>query len=152
LSWSVSNQINNSHYEIEHSTDGSNFETIGKVNGDGNLDASIDYTFRDEEPAIGDNYYRIKQVDLDGKYSFSNVVYNSVESSITSIYPNPVQSDWVFINSQKEDHITIYNVLGVEMLNQDIKKGSTQIDISNLQQGMYLMKSESGHLEWVIKE
>ncbi|MCU0381233.1 MAG: T9SS type A sorting domain-containing protein [Chitinophagaceae bacterium] len=87
LDWDVAREINHDYYEVEKSTDGSNFAGIGKVTGIG------PYYFVDEEPAEGNNFYRIRQVDKDRKFTYSRTIsleYRKKDLSI-NIYPNPVK-------------------------------------------------------------
>jgi hypothetical protein len=93
LIWSTSQEFNNDHFEIERSHDGINFEKITNVNGQGTKNSLTTYVYND----IDVNrtlvvYYRIKQVDYDGKFEYSNViVLNGAEgNSSIEIYPNPL--------------------------------------------------------------
>src|ERR1700680_396458 len=67
LEWSVATQKNNSHFELERSTNGSDFRSIAIINGSGNSNTLQQYSHKDMEPASGLNAYRLKQVDIDGK-------------------------------------------------------------------------------------
>jgi hypothetical protein len=73
LNWSTSMEQNSKHFEIEKSTDGTHFNTIGSINAAGNSSNKRDYAFRDIKLNYA-NYYRLKMVDLDGNYKLSNVV------------------------------------------------------------------------------
>jgi hypothetical protein len=87
LDWDVAREINHDYYDVEKSTDGSNFTSIGKVTGIG------PYYFVDEEPVEGNNFYRIRQVDKDRKFTYSRTIsleYRKKDLSI-GIYPNPVK-------------------------------------------------------------
>ncbi len=72
--WNTASERNNSHFSIERSADGRNFTEIGKINGAGESSSSKTYTFNDPKPLKGINYYRLKQVDFDGKFEYSKVV------------------------------------------------------------------------------
>jgi hypothetical protein len=78
ISWSVATQINNEKYIIEHSNPGSyrdalNFSPIAEITGDGTSNETKHYEYIHKSPSIGINYYRIKQIDYDGKYSYSDI-------------------------------------------------------------------------------
>jgi hypothetical protein len=96
LNWSTATEINNKQFDIEASYDGVLFKKIGTVPGNINSASSLNYTFDDLDffnP--GKNYYRLKQIDLDGNYKFSSVVVVSVDEakqSSVSIYPNPASN------------------------------------------------------------
>ena len=74
LSFSTATERNNAYFSIERSTDGARFEAIGKVTGAGDSNVQQDYTYTDERPVKGVNFYRLKQVDFDGQFSYSPVV------------------------------------------------------------------------------
>jgi hypothetical protein len=93
LNWTTAREINNSHFNIQHSSNGMEFENISKVNGKGNSSAINEYTFSDATIQNGNLYYRLQQVDFDGKSSYSSIVVikKSKDKSVEiSIYPNPL--------------------------------------------------------------
>lgn len=97
LVWKTVTELNNQLFEIEKSVDGKSFETIGQViskasNGTSNFELS--YQFTDDNPSIGHNYYRLKQVDLDNKVTYSQQIdiIRSENSVPVHIYPNPVKN------------------------------------------------------------
>ena len=74
LNWSTANEVTNDHYDIERSTDGKNFTHVGIVSAVKNVANRSSYSFNDATAPAGKVYYRVKQVDVTGKYSFSKVV------------------------------------------------------------------------------
>jgi hypothetical protein len=95
LSWTTSSEQNNAYFNLQHSTDGTNFSTIAKVNSkapNGNSAATINYTSINAEPKLGHNYYRLQQVDLDNKTSVHAQIVDLIwgaNGNTVSIYPNP---------------------------------------------------------------
>ncbi len=93
LEWATATEKNCSHYVIQHSTDGVTFSSIGEERGAGTTTERQDYDFIHDEPVIGVNYYRLKQVDFDGKYEYSNVVSVKFEMELPKLsmqlFPNP---------------------------------------------------------------
>lgn len=91
LQWQVANEVNNDHYEVERSTDGVNFVSIGTVASlNGNTQAATNYSFVDKQTAAGTVYYRIQQVDKDGKHSYSSVqtiTVSATETASWQVYP-----------------------------------------------------------------
>ena len=132
LQWSTHTEINNDYFIVEKSQDGINFEYLDKINGAGNSNNIINYSTIDYTPYKGVNYYRIKQVDFDGKFSYSTirtVNYNANNlSNKTSIklYPNPaISSNNVKIElqgfeSDKEVLVVVQNILGEQMYSKII--------------------------------
>ncbi|MGH1437393.1 MAG: T9SS type A sorting domain-containing protein [Lewinella sp.] len=91
LKWQTAKEENNDYFQIEHSIDGRNFSTLGKVEGNGTTNNFSNYTFLDEKPAAGINYYRLKQVDYDGAFEYSDIASAQFGdgSATVVVYPNP---------------------------------------------------------------
>lgn len=92
--WSTATEVNNEYFIVERSTDGFHFESIKTIPGSGNSSELIEYIAEDEYPQTGNNYYRIKQVDYDGQFSYSEVksiyITNTLENNLSfNIRPNP---------------------------------------------------------------
>ncbi len=159
LNWQTATEINAQQYDIERSIDGVTFDKIGSVNATNNTSGSS-YSFIDNEPFDGINYYRLKSNDKDGKYAYSNINTISFESAqnTTTVYPNPVKDIlYVDVNSQnKSVGIVVTDVTGRKIyeglhLNNSIIK----IPIKNLHSGLYLLRIFDGTNEVnkkIIKE
>ncbi len=148
LEFSLAQQINNSHFDILHSVDGILFTAIGTILGEGNSSIEKEYLFIHEKPQIGINYYTIKQVDLDGNFSFSRIssVIYETDSPIL-IYPNPAK-DYIYINNKKEKGIYIYTSHGVLVMQDHIDQFG--IDISHLDNGVYFYSIEGMKGKFVL--
>ena len=143
LDWKVTNEVNNNRYEIEQST-GSAFTKIGNVTA--TVGSGIKtYTFTDTKPVLNAiNYYRLKQVDNDGKFSYSPVrsVKFDSKTSIT-VTPNPA-SNFININSTQSNlNITLYDGTGKKVATKVLNGGTARFDISNLANGTYIVIAES---------
>jgi hypothetical protein len=99
LNWQTAQESNSSHFDIQHSVNGSDWTTIGTVQAHGYSSTTIDYSFTDESPAAGVNYYRLSLVDRDGRYGYSEVkiVRTSTLVNNISFYPNPAR-DYVNVS------------------------------------------------------
>ncbi len=148
LQWTTSQEVNSNYFAVERSNDGLNFSGIGSVAARGNTVASPNYTFTDDQPKNGTNYYRLRLVDKDGKYSYSQVrnIYESI-SFAASIYPNPVQTNLNLnftSNSAATVQIEIVNAEGKTITSQQIQLvagSSTQtINTSSLSNGTYYVR------------
>jgi len=105
LNWLVSAELNAKGYDVEHSVDGKNFTTITFLAATG---ASA-YNTVDANPTIGVNYYRLKMIDIDGKFKYSSVVpvnFNGTAGKV-SVWPNPV------VNTTKVAGLTGTNTIAV---------------------------------------
>lgn len=91
IKWSTASETNNNYFTIERSADAINFEFAKQISGAGNSTCIKKYEMFDENPMPGNSYYRLKQTDYDGKFSFSGIVPVTIESMTDdiSIYPNP---------------------------------------------------------------
>ena len=149
LSWETASEVNNSHFEVERSINGVNFEEIGRVEGSGTIATQSDYFYVDYGVGkIYDKvYYRIKQVDFDGTYSYTHVVsveFDNQEGSI-DIYPNPANTVLnVEIYGDGNHTVDI-----IDMSGRHINSYSPGvIDLTELHAGVYLVniKNEQGDL------
>jgi hypothetical protein len=154
LTWNTASEINNAGFGIERSADGVNFSNIGfvtsKVDG-GTSNATQQYQFTDNRILSGNNFYRLKQTDRDGKFTYSNVVVvkalRSQQLEIGAIYPNPVKNQLtVMVNSMSNQKgtLTITDLSG-KILKQQItalNNGSNTIalDVQHLSTGNYVIK------------
>lgn len=93
LQWATSQEVSSDHFAVERSVDGSNFLQMQKITAAGNSNHTVNYVYVDADAGKGTIYYRLKQVDNDGNFTYSSVVNITVkgESGSISIYPNPVK-------------------------------------------------------------
>ena len=149
INWKVAQEINNEKFIVQHRKDGIHFNNIGEVQGLGSSYEIREYEFIHKNPTQGKNYYRIKQVDFDGKYSFSEVVSVNFEGEEMTIFPNQGKGV-IRVNSPDAERLFIYDQYGKIILEGQLEKGENQMDLGQLQQGMYIFKTESGKaMRWV---
>ena len=146
LMWSTASEINSDHFEVEHSLDAKEFEKITEVKAAGNSTVTLNYSTDHIAPPPTINYYRLKIMNLDQSFKYSNVIAidNSKGSSAILVYPNPSADDWNFqFNTQenKNIHIQLTDELGRIILNKDLslKEGMNNymLDGNNLSSGSY---------------
>ncbi|MFN7014751.1 MAG: T9SS type A sorting domain-containing protein, partial [Bacteroidia bacterium] len=129
LFWSTASEINNNYFEVEKSTDGINFYAIDKVQGAGNSNTILNYKSTDNNPFLGINYYRIKQVDFDGTFTFSNVIAHNFSSNEYKIvmYPNPTKEILTISNLLENNNyiIQIYDISGKLVLSENVNNSIT---------------------------
>ena len=82
-------ELNFDHFEIEHSTPTTDFQSIGSVPGKGDSQLAQDYGFQDAHPVEGANYYRLKMIDKQGDFTYSNMVLVNFSLAVIKFYPNP---------------------------------------------------------------
>jgi hypothetical protein len=137
LSWTTESEVNNKGFDLERSADGKTFESIAYIPASAALNTTNSYNFTDESPYNGLNYYRLKQVDLNGDVTYSWVVKTSIKSGNINIYPNPSTNVVNIKSSNGFISWKLANNLGV------IVKAGTSTDkeiyIRNLPSGMYML-------------
>jgi hypothetical protein len=146
LNWSTATEINNSFFTIERSANGKEFEEIGKMPGAGNSNTIKNYDFNDEKLKDGISYYRIKQTDFDGQFSYSPIVavrYFENDHKLI-ILPNPLINNGIAkLNSSQSGicNFMIINQLGAILMSRKIElsEGEQVIDFdaSSLSPGIY---------------
>jgi hypothetical protein len=143
VSWEVSEQINNSGYYVEHSTDGANWDKLDFITNKNSNEQTIAYNFNDNNPSAGKNYYRVCQVDIDGKESYSeiksvNIDNNGVLNTIT-LWPNPARDAVKIQNNISGAIARIYSQSGSVVSEVRLQSGTNTINISNLSFGAYIV-------------
>lgn len=168
VSWITSSEINNNHFEVERSIDQVNFIKIGNVKGHGNSVLSNNYQMLDANPNINAiNYYRLKQVDGDNKFTYSPTVpvdFNvdmavlNHNSSLVNVYPVPaIDNISISLNNTYKGDVTInvYNLVGKLILSTTgtISKSNSEVsqNISSLNAGVYMIEVSAKNGEFVEK-
>jgi hypothetical protein len=145
VSWLTYTEINNKEFVVERSADGQKFIPIGTVSGMGNSNITTKYQFIDPAPLNGNSYYRINQIDIDGKSSYSSITYLDNSNIIRignfcKIYPNPATpQSTIQAELQKDAELEVYDNLGNIVHKESLNKGLNDIHIlgGSLQYGMY---------------
>jgi hypothetical protein len=154
LEWSTSTEINNSGFELQRSVDGISFSKLAFVASkavNGNSTSPLFYNLDDVRPLTGNGYYRLKQIDKDGKATFSKVVLlrgaKATALSITSVYPNPVTTTLnavVATPAPEQVKLVITDLSGKLVMQQSIPAISgdnvVRLQIETLSSGTYLLK------------
>lgn len=152
LKWSTASEFNNQYFEVQRQ-DANIWEMIGIENGKGNSQQLQNYTHIDTQPKEGINYYRLKQVDFDGKFEYSPVIsvkFNNISNSpsttpAVSIYPNPTSGEvWVKtdenIPSDNPQNISVFDVKGQQILSSLHKENTQLVDLKYFENGLYYLK------------
>ncbi len=139
LDWQTAMEDNNVRFDIERAPDGHKFDLIGSVPGANNSAVVSEYTSYDRSPLNGTNYYRLKQVDFDGKFEYSDVeIVNFTNSEIFKVYPIPTSQNIYIQSNQDYNSIEIVDLLG-RLIYQRAEKVS-EVDLSTIDQGIYYLK------------
>ncbi len=143
LQWTTASELNNDYFTLEKSRNGLDFENMTTIKGAGTSVKQQQYQFIDKVPFKYKTYYRLKQTDFDGQYSYSKiiVVYQQIENQL-EVYPNPATSTKL-LEVNKMGRFVVFNNLGVIVLRAT---DTDQIDISKLATGVYVVKSDAGEM------
>lgn len=151
LFWEVSNEDKFNRYEIQHSTNGTDFTDLGNVKA-ANKSA---YTFFHNTPVPGRNYYRLKLVDMDGKFSFSNIIIVTAAKNDKDVllFPNPVKNQATLSVPGKymTTPASVYDNTGRKVMSFIITRSDFLLDCSTLQKGVYFIRLSDNELVRMLK-
>ena len=156
LKWVTASEVNNHGFEIQRSTDGVEFNTVGFVSGHGTTTEQQNYSFADKNLSDGKYFYRLKQMNFNGSFAYSDIVeiewraFNSY--LLEQNYPNPFNPSTTIgfgIQNKSNVEITILNSIGEEvatLLNEEKEPGYYQVEFNavNLPSGVYFYQLKSG--------
>jgi hypothetical protein len=163
LNWSTATELNNFGFEVQRSTAGNEFSTVGFVNGHGTTTEAKEYRFVDANLTAGNYTYRLKQVDFNGTFAYSDEVNAEVTSpaqfELAQNYPNPFNPSTTIkfsIPQSSNVSLKIFNTLGQEvstLINQNMESGlhTINFDASQLNSGIYFYRLEAGSYSEVKK-
>lgn len=143
LDWATATEQNTKDFEVEHSTNTQSWAILGTVDAAGNSNSPRNYTFTHNNPFKDNiyNYYRIKQRDLDGQFSYSRIVslvYGEPGADVM-VYPNPATTSlMVYLSSDEEVRIT--NLVGASVWKSNLPAGRHQISVAHFARGVYLLQ------------
>ena len=141
LSWQTASESNNLGFEVQRSIDGREWEKLGFVAGKGTTNNLNDYQFWDTYPFGGINYYRLKQVDFDGAFEYSNVIsVDLLKVDNIQLYPNPT-SGQINVFGLESGKVRVLN--GIGNLVKEVAFYEPEIDISELPSGVYFIQITS---------
>ncbi len=141
LKWTTVSEENVDRFVVERTIDGNNYAEIGSVKAKGNSTTTQSYTYTDLKPVRGNNIYRIRLIDRDGKYSYSDVKSLNFDDTrnLISIAPNPAKSLVILTvkENRKTLQVKLFNSLGQQLAAYVLTTESLPIDISKLNSGSY---------------
>jgi hypothetical protein len=163
LNWRTATETNNQGFEIQKRTDNGEFEKVGFVPGHGTTTDIQTYSYADSKVASGNYTYRLKQMDFDGSFEYSDIVAVEVtaplEFTLEQNYPNPFNPSTVIKYSIPENvfvTLDVYNLLGEKVASlvngiQDAGRYEISFDASNFASGVYVYSLRSGSFNLVKK-
>ena len=151
LKWQTQTEINSDRFVIESSMDGADFFAIDSVDAAGMSYNPVNYSYTQQQVKAGKWFYRLKQVDKNGRFTYSSVVtitYNPAGSTSFIVYPNPT-TDRVYINYNRasgSEHYRVLTMQGNVLSEKQVIAGSVQtmLDIKNMPAGTYILVWNDG--------
>jgi len=154
LTWKTAGESDNAFFQIEHSTDGSPFRTLGQVPGKNAASGVSDYSFLDRQSGGGAHYYRLKQVDFSGKYEYSPIISVFVRQDEVEIYPNPTHGAVTIYGDGLSGTVRVFDFMG-NFVKEYTPDDSGRLDISDQKEGVYFTEIHTGShtsMKRVVKE
>lgn len=162
LKWQTSSEENNDYFELQRSDDAQHFIGIAKITGAGTTQLQTNYRYEDFARSKGVNYYRLKQVDIDGQFTYSEVVElrpATKGSELVSVHPNPSSGQFnvlYFADQKSRISLNVTDIKGALVYEKVMQIESGEINIplnlSDLPEGVYILRlDESGKKQFVSK-
>ena len=158
LNWITASETNNAYFEVEHAAENANFSVLTEIKGAGTTTEKRYYQYRDVAPSPNVNYYRLKQTDLDGSFTYSAVVSVSFDAQNgLSVYPS-VASDFIHvaINSSQTDNaavnLLIYDITGRLVKTVSAQKNEDfQLPLDSWAPGVYIVRLQLKNFSQVVR-
>ncbi|MBK8621104.1 MAG: T9SS type A sorting domain-containing protein [Saprospiraceae bacterium] len=144
LYWTTASEVNNHSFTVEKSTDGIHFSPLENIETKGNSPAYQNYLYTDYSPSFNRVYYRLKQTDFDGKFTYSHIINTKCGDQYLffSVFPNPTNDGRFTLQLPEDGLISIFDIQGKMVYNQKFMLGSHNIHL-NAPSGVYLMTMTS---------
>jgi hypothetical protein len=150
LNWVTATEINNEGFEVQRSLDTENWTALGFISAKKNPYAPFTYEYTDDAPHTGNNYYRLRQLDIDGRFEYSDVIVlkRSASEAVVnwSVYPNPAtnQLNLRLFKLENSYLVTLSNQLGEAVYQANLTAPEAEIDLRNLPSGVYYLNAQAG--------
>lgn len=154
LSWTTSTEHNNDYFVVERAGDDLKWTEVLRTPGAGNSTSQLSYFEKDREPLLGVSYYRLKQVDFDGQYSYSDVVSvlntNEKDEDAVFLYPNPSENGMIILRipasaERFSTQVRIFDLQGKIVWTGAFAESENLLEVKygDLEAGMYLVEIQS---------
>lgn len=152
LKWSTIEEKNCERYEVEYSKDGRTFDPIGTLKAKGNSITATQYQFNYQPNGSSVYYFRIKQIDIDGNFTYSTVVIlQSQKSAIASVFPNPADNGKINLRLTQSNVVLLLSPEGKVIFNGRLNEGQHQFNVEGKSKGIYLLRAGTEVLRVVVK-
>lgn len=152
LTWKTASERENAAFYVEQSTNGTDFQTIGQVKGNGTTNTAHTYTFEHNDPSVNINYYRLKQVDFNGKSEYSpirSVVFGKSGLVIKTTLVSDALD--IVVSDETTTPLSIFNTAGQEVFTAKVQ-GAQRLSVSSLPAGTYIVRTAAGDVGRFVKQ
>ncbi|WP_461790445.1 CBM96 family carbohydrate-binding protein [Pedobacter sp.] len=155
ITWATAAERNNKYFELERATDGLLFSKIASFDGKGNSSSVTTYRYEDKTVVSGTYYYRLKQIDVDGKYTYSDIEvinFKLENEKRLVVFPNPV-GNYLKVDFEGDFNLSIYDMQGKKVLDKQVRNYQTEpIDVTNLKTGLYILKVQRSNVGETLQQ
>jgi hypothetical protein len=155
LQWSTSQEVNNNYFLVQRSVDGIHYSDIINVPGAGNSNITLNYSAQDDHAVQGINYYRLKEVDFDGKFSYSAVIPVRFGQQVAPmIYPNPARSYFTIVAGQDPvKSVSVFDVSGKVTRKISYGSGVSALTVycADMAPGVYIIQISTNTQNYIRK-
>ncbi len=161
LNWSTASEINNDRFVVERSLDGKTFTALSSIPGNGTTNSLHEYSWTDHRPGPSQWYYRLKQLDLDGRFAYSPIVTVNLEgkSTVSRVYPNPISGNTITLQRQasREGEMQVdiialdQSAIQHQFLHQQKGGNLWEIPLPDIQPGIYFLRLMDDNQTEVIR-
>lgn len=145
LLWTTASELNNKEFVVERSADGTTFEDLGSIPGAGTSSVPLDYAYKDDSPVNGLGYYRLRQIDHDGSWTWSDIVVAGRASGATSVFVTSLGSGaWWIGGSEEPLRWTLLDMAGRQLSTGTIGVDGGPLSVANAAQQLHLLRIEDG--------
>ncbi len=145
IDWTTGSELNNDFFTIERSQNALQWTDLEYVSGAGTSNEELSYQVIDDDPIVGTSYYRLKQTDYDGKFSYSKIAFVQFDytSNKFTVVPNP-SSDFFYVQTPEEiefHQVSIFDNAGHIIAGRvNLNRSGITVDLTGLPEGIYLLK------------
>jgi len=151
LNWLTALEINNDFFDIEKSVDANNWNTIANIQGAGNSSIEQQYSYIDNAPAQGANYYRLRQCDYDGTCQYSPIAMANVTLPLPPFKLYVTNNGTIEVNGADNAMpvaLTLYNINGVVQYSGTVYNNTSyQLNVNHFHKGIYIVAASAGNIQ-----
>ena len=156
IKWLTNTETNTEYFNIERSKDGISWQNIFKINAAGNPNSLKTYSALDRLPLSGISYYRLKETEFGGHFSYSNPVSVNIHQSTIQVYPNPCHGSLTITSDfSKIGRLQIFDLLGHDLSEKitlrPTNQSSLNLDLSRLENGIYFLRHNQEYVKIILE-